>query len=112
MIPEGHVTLDSILEGILEDEESTNAPPPPGSVGSPLGVGVGVTPGGVGASPGGSSNSSFSPPSSSSFESDGGGGGGGGPLVHDPIPGIPCISIKTELPDSCSMDIMVSLSKN
>ncbi len=119
MIPEGHVTLDSILEGIL-DEEST---PPPGD--SPPGSGLSSASPPSGGGPSSSSGSSGAglsppPPSSSSFDGSdtgggggggrgGGGGGGGGGLVHDPIPGIPCISIKTELPDSCSMDLMVSV---
>ncbi len=87
MIPEGHVSLDSILEGILDDETDTGGPPTMPASSS-------------------SSNGLSSPSTgSSSFDSD----NVVSPMAvhHDPIPGIPCISIKTELPDSCSMDIMV-----
>lgn len=116
MLPDGHVTLDSILEGILDEESSSaideavaaasssasasSASPPslssPSSCGSPdqSGQGLAAVLASAAAGPGGGEDDDDV--------------GGMGRMIHDPIPGIPCISIKTELPDSCSMDLMVS----
>eukprot|EP00094_Tigriopus_californicus_P001047 TCALIF_01014-PA protein Name:"Similar to ESRRG Estrogen-related receptor gamma (Pongo abelii)" AED:0.25 eAED:0.25 QI:0/0.77/0.6/1/0.66/0.7/10/1172/536 len=118
MIPEGHMTLDSILEGILDDEHvssdnNISSSPSPGSDNSGLG-----SPGRSGSrtnnfpasttlilrssperldqSP---SSSSLSPPSTAD-------------ITLDPISNIPCISIKSELPDSCTMDIMMDYSES
>ena len=117
MLPEGNLTLDSILEGILDEEQtaagtappqpppqpqvahphpSQNPPPPPAvtikteqtSSSSPTISSSGAAAGAVSA---GSSSSSVS-------------------MQHHSLDDIPCISIKAELPDSCTAavdDIMV-----
>eukprot|EP00095_Tigriopus_kingsejongensis_P010560 maker-scaffold421_size176100-snap-gene-0.28 protein:Tk10560 transcript:maker-scaffold421_size176100-snap-gene-0.28-mRNA-1 annotation:"glycosyl transferase" len=114
MIPEGHMTLDSILEGILDDEHVSSdniisSTPSPESdtsaLGSPLSGAqtshhattllLRTSPGRLDQSP---SSSSLSPPSTAD-------------ITLDPMSNIPCISIKSELPDSCTMDIMMDYTE-
>ena len=111
MLPEGNLTLDSILEGILDEEQTaagtappqvahphpSQNPPPPLTIkteqtssSSPTISSSGAT--AAGAVSAGSSSSSVS-------------------MQHHSLDDIPCISIKAELPDSCTAavdDIMVS----
>ncbi len=86
------MTLDSILEGILEDEnDGSNSSSDVG------GLFESTT----------SDSASSSPRFAAEVSRDE--TPAGSTLSLDPISvsGVPCISIKTELPDSCSMEIMV-----
>lgn len=107
MLPEGNLTLDSILEGIL-DEEQQVAPNNHSNVAAAVNPNPQVTikTEQTTSTPNSSSSptisSSAAPASSVSMHHH----------HHHPHPldDIPCISIKTELPDSCTAavdDIMV-----
>ena len=97
------MTLDSILEGILDEEQSSAVP---GQAVSMATTGPGSTRS--------SSSSCHSPDQSGQISPSVAVGSGRGmaTIINsatgelDSIADIPCISIKTELPDSCSMDLM------
>ena len=101
MLPEGNLTLDSILEGILDEEQSGGVPANANQNAAAAAAAAAVT---IKTEPlqSSSSSSSSSPTISSSA--------GASASVTMSLDDIPCISIKTELPDSCTAavdDIMV-----
>lgn len=101
MIPGGgFLTLDSILEGILDDELSSSSSDCcyqtklEMASSSPISSSLGS------CSPNRHDEQLAAAPQTTSTTVAGG-------MAMDPIPGVPCISIKSELPDSCSVDMMM-----
>ena len=113
MLPEGNLTLDSILEGILDEEQTAAGtappqPPQPPQVAHPH---PSQNPPPVTIKT--EQTSSSSPTISSSGAAAGAVSAGSSSvsMQHHSLDDIPCISIKAELPDSCTAavdDIMVS----
>ena len=114
MLPEGNLTLDSILEGILDEEQTAAGtappqPPPPPQVAHPHPSQNPPPPPPVTIKTEQTSSSSPTISSSGAAPSAVSVGSSSVNMRHS-LDDIPCISIKAELPDSCTAavdDIMV-----
>ena len=105
MLPEGNLTLDSILEGILDEEQTAPGPVPPNHSHATANLNQVGNPPVTIKTEQSSSSSSSSPTISSSAAAS---------VTMHSLDDIPCISIKTELPDSCTAavdDIMVRMEE-
>lgn len=101
MLPEGNLTLDSILEGILDEEQTAPGPVTPNHSHATANLNQVGNPPVTIKTEQSSSSSSSSPTISSSAAAS---------VTMHSLDDIPCISIKTELPDSCTAavdDIMM-----